>query len=149
MKKATFFAAVLLITLASCQKPLPENIKNAIGSVNYWTTLVNAEDSIICSLTQNKINALSTDSIMKLIWLQDSFTKSQWKSSLNTLEQLLIHNPEYSSYEEVKNGVPSYLNSADYNENYLTNTKYLRDIYIYRTAYIKPAEVPEYGFFKK
>jgi hypothetical protein len=125
MKKTTLFVLIAL-SIASCKKELPNIIKTAIFNCELQYDLNSDIDSIILNLDKSKISQLSEDSLSSLIFKQN-FGDKQIKQSESELENLLILNPEYSDYHEIKNMKTRYYNKDS--KKYFDNSLFIQKKY--------------------
>lgn len=125
MKKTTLLA-LMLISICSCKKELPSNIKTAIFNCELQYNLNSDIDSIILNLDKAKISLLSQDSLSSLIFKQN-FGDNQIKKSESELENLLKLNPEYSDYDEIKNMKTRYYDKDS--KKYFDNSLFIQKKY--------------------
>jgi hypothetical protein len=116
----------MLISICSCKKELPSNIKAAIFNCELQYNLNSDIDSIILNLDKAKISLLSQDSLSSLIFKQN-FGDNQIKKSESELENLLKLNPEYSDCDEIKNMKTRYYDKDS--KKYFDNSLFIQKKY--------------------
>jgi hypothetical protein len=116
--KKVILGALLLLSIVSCKKELPDNIKSKIDTCEFYYELGKENDSIIISMSKNDIDKLKKEDIEEILRRQEMSSKN-YKSSEEELDEILKYNPEYSNYDDVKNMKKpySYKNLIKYYEN--------------------------------
>jgi hypothetical protein len=106
------------LSIVSCKKELPDNIKSKIDTCEFYYELGKENDSIIISMSKNDIDKLKKEDIEEILRRQEMSSKN-YKSSEEELDEILKYNPEYSNYDDVKNMKKpySYKNLIKYYEN--------------------------------
>ncbi len=115
--KKIILTILIMSVFVSCKKKLPSNIKSAVIGCELNYDMHRKSDSIILNLTTEEIDKLPLDTITKLIGDLE-FNRNLEEGNEKELKELLINNPEYSDYDEVKNMKKSY-----YHDNFLKSSK--------------------------
>ena len=116
--KKVILGALLLLSIVSCKKELPDNIKSKIDTCEVYYELGKENDSIIISMSKNDIDKLKKEDIEEILRRQEMSSET-YKRSEEELDEILKYNPEYSNYDEVKSMKKpySYKNLIKYYEN--------------------------------
>jgi hypothetical protein len=116
--KKVILGALLLLSIVSCKKELPDNITSKIDTCEVYYELGKENDSIIISMSKNDIDKLKKEDIEEILRRQEMSSET-YKRSEEELDEILKYNPEYSNYDEVKNMKKpySYKNLIKYYEN--------------------------------